>query len=155
VSDQRGDDAHRATGGHGGPTRADFGWRCAMGRRAEESAVTQPAVKEPARMLRLVGDEKRLRILLALVPGERSVGDLCSRMALPAATVSAPLSTLRLAGLVASRRDGKHVYYRLGRRARAAGPAALQVESEGLAIKLSTGIGGDPSAPADAPAAVT
>ena len=119
-----------------------------MARNADEAVV-----REPARLLKLVGDEKRLRILLALVPGECSVGDLCGRMSLPVATVSDHLSTLRLAGLVAARRDGKYIYYRLGRRARAAGPAAFEVESEGLAIRLGAGVGGEPPSPADAGAA--
>ena len=55
----------------------------------------------------------RLEILELLAQGERSVEALAGRMGLPVANVSQHLRLMRRAGLLASRRSGKHVFYRL------------------------------------------
>ena len=68
------------------------------------------AVAEAARVL---ADRTRLRLLLLLAGGESNVTDLCGRLGLPQPSVSHHLGILRASGLVATRRDGKQVYYRL------------------------------------------
>lgn len=60
-----------------------------------------------------LGNEHRLELLEHLGQGERSVETLADRTGLPVANASQHLQQLRRAGLVDTRRDGKHVFYRL------------------------------------------
>ena len=69
---------------------------------------------------RALGDETRLLLLQLLTPGEQCVADLMERTALGQSLVSHHLRTLRRAGLVHHRRDGRWVYYSLSDRALAA-----------------------------------
>ena len=55
----------------------------------------------------------RLELLEQLAQGERSVEVLADRTGLSVANASQHLQQMRRAGLVANRRDGKFVYYRL------------------------------------------
>lgn len=55
----------------------------------------------------------RLELLEHLGQGERSVEDLAARASLTFANASRHLQLLRRAALVAGRRDGKRIYYRL------------------------------------------
>ena len=66
-----------------------------------------------ADFLRTLSHENRLMILCILSQGERSVSELESLLSLRQPTVSQQLARLRSEGLVATRRDGKSVYYRL------------------------------------------
>lgn len=63
--------------------------------------------------LRAMGSPIRLKILHALEDGERSVGEIAARVNGSQANVSKQLAQLRGAGLVASRREGISVYYRI------------------------------------------
>jgi rhodanese-related sulfurtransferase/DNA-binding transcriptional ArsR family regulator len=56
---------------------------------------------------------KRLQLLNLLAQTERSVEDLAAVADLPVATTSAQLQTLRRSGLIARRREGTRIYYRL------------------------------------------
>jgi DNA-binding transcriptional ArsR family regulator len=60
---------------------------------------------------RALGDETRLRLLELLNDGERTVGDLMDATGLGQSLVSHHLRTLRQAGLVATRREGRWVHY--------------------------------------------
>lgn len=60
---------------------------------------------------RALGNEHRLRILELLAQRERSVEALAERVGLSIANASQHLRLLRAAGLLTSRRDGKHVLY--------------------------------------------
>jgi ArsR family transcriptional regulator len=62
---------------------------------------------------RALGDETRLSLLELLSPGERCVGDLMDATGLGQSLVSHHLRTLRNAGLVHDRRDGRWIYYSL------------------------------------------
>jgi ArsR family transcriptional regulator len=93
-------------------------------------------LKGLAQLMRLLCEETRLRILFTLAQGERDVTGLWAPMGLPQATVSHHLSFLRLAGLVSTRRAGKHIYYRLGPGARLTAPGVLTVECPSFALKL-------------------
>jgi ArsR family transcriptional regulator len=66
-----------------------------------------------ARVAKTLGHANRLEILEHLGQGERSVEALAERAGLSIPNTSQHLQLLRRAGLVASRRDGKFVLYRL------------------------------------------
>lgn len=68
---------------------------------------------DSAQLLRLVSEATRHRLLEALVPGERTVTDLVKTLADEQSNISHHLATLRDAGLVASRREGRAQKYRL------------------------------------------
>jgi DNA-binding transcriptional ArsR family regulator len=63
------------------------------------------------RLLRAIGDEGRLRLMELLTRQEACVGDIAETMGERISTVSERLRRLRDAGLVASRRQGKHRFY--------------------------------------------
>ena len=60
-----------------------------------------------------LGHAHRLELLEQLAQGERTVDVLAQRTGLSIANASQHLQQMRRAGLVANRRDGKFVYYRL------------------------------------------
>ena len=88
--------------------------KAATAQRAVLPEVSSPAVKDLVQIFKLLGDETRLRVLLYLGrPEELHVRALCERLGQSQPVVSHHLSLLRVAGLVDSRRDGKHNYYRI------------------------------------------
>jgi DNA-binding transcriptional ArsR family regulator len=62
---------------------------------------------------RALADPKRLCVLETLAAGERSVSELSRDVGCHVPNMSQHLAVLRSAGLVATRRDGTTVYYRL------------------------------------------
>lgn len=64
-----------------------------------------------AARFRVLSDALRLRLLQALMAGERTVSELVSVTDASQPTVSKHLSVLREEGLVAGRRDGNRVLY--------------------------------------------
>ena len=66
-----------------------------------------------AAVAKTLGHAHRLELLEQLAQGERSVEVLAQRTGLSVANASQHLQQMRRAGLVANRRDGKFVYYRL------------------------------------------
>ena len=66
-----------------------------------------------AALCKVLGDETRLRLLALLARGEVCVCELHGSLRLPQPTVSRHLAALRRAGLVAARRDGIWMHYRL------------------------------------------
>ncbi|MFA4945444.1 MAG: metalloregulator ArsR/SmtB family transcription factor [Lentisphaeria bacterium] len=66
-----------------------------------------------ARLLKAMAHPTRLFILDQLAGGERCVCELTARIGADISTVSKHLALLRRAGLVASRKDGLQVFYRL------------------------------------------
>ncbi len=67
------------------------------------------------KILRVVADPNRLRILLLLEREELSVAELQEILAMGQSTISTQLSQLKQAGLVEDRRTGKNSLYRLKR----------------------------------------
>jgi ArsR family transcriptional regulator len=68
--------------------------------------------RELAAIFQLLSDPIRLDILHRLLTaGERNVGALCRDLKLPQPTISHHLSLLRSKNLVASRRQGKQIFY--------------------------------------------
>ncbi|WP_421932174.1 ArsR/SmtB family transcription factor [Phenylobacterium sp.] len=81
----------------------------------------QPRAAEAAKLLRALGNERRLLILCQLGDGERSVGELQPRVGLSQSALSQHLAVLREEGIVATRRDAQTIWYRI------ADPAAMRV----------------------------
>lgn len=76
--------------------------------------VSDNAVKDLVKIFKLLSDETRLRILLYLTQRrEMHVRALCDRLGQSQPAVSHHLALLRVAGLIDSRREGKHNFYRL------------------------------------------
>jgi DNA-binding transcriptional ArsR family regulator len=86
------------------------------GRRArrDRTARVAPATLErAAAIFRALGDAPRLRLLLTLLGGERSVSELVGASEEKFSTVSQRLRVLRSEELVTRRRERSHVYYSL------------------------------------------
>ena len=62
-------------------------------------------------MLKLLANEDRLLLLCQLSQGELCVGDLEAQLGIRQPTLSQQLGVLRTQDLVATRRDGKNIYY--------------------------------------------
>lgn len=72
--------------------------------------------KDLLKVLKLLSDETRLRVLLYLTNEEEMhVTALCERLKQSQPAVSHHLALLRVAGLIEARRDGKHNYYSIKR----------------------------------------
>jgi ArsR family transcriptional regulator len=71
------------------------------------------AANEAATMLRALSNPSRLLLLCHLVEREKSVSELEAALDLSQAYVSQQLARLRAEGLVAARREGRIVRYRL------------------------------------------
>lgn len=72
---------------------------------------------EAADAFQALSDPKRLRILELLREGERCVCELTDALGVGQSLLSFHLKTLRDAGLVRGRRDGRWVHYSLDRQA--------------------------------------
>ncbi len=66
-----------------------------------------------SQLLRAVADEKRLKMLYLLAPGELCVCKIMAALNISQALASHHLGVLRQAGLVSDRRDARWVYYSL------------------------------------------
>jgi len=67
-----------------------------------------------AQLFKLLGDPTRTRILYAVLGAEElCVSDIAAAVEVPETTVSQALRLLRTAGVVANRREGRLMYYRL------------------------------------------
>jgi DNA-binding transcriptional ArsR family regulator len=76
--------------------------------------VTPQEATRLAELFRLLGDPTRARLLYALLEaGELCVCDLADVVEVTDTAVSHALRLLRTAGIVASRRAGRMIYYRL------------------------------------------
>lgn len=76
--------------------------------------LPENVVRDLTQNFKLLSDETRLRILLHLAQhGELHVSDLCLRLKQSQPAVSHHLGLLRIATLIESRREGKHIYYSL------------------------------------------
>ncbi len=71
------------------------------------------SLKAIVRMFRSLGQPARLKILLAIGSGEACVCHLEAYLGLRQAYISQQLMTLRKARIVADRREGRFIFYRL------------------------------------------
>jgi len=81
----------------------------------------EASAAEAAKLLRALGNERRLMILCQLTDGELSVGELLPRVGLSQSALSQHLAVLREEAIVATRREGQTIRYRI------ADPAAVRV----------------------------
>ena len=72
-------------------------------------------VETTLRLFRALGDETRLRLLEQLHGGEQCVCDLTDELEASQSRLSFHLKTLKDAGLVTDRREGRWSYYTLAR----------------------------------------
>lgn len=79
------------------------------------------AADAACRLMKALSNPDRLLLLCLLSQGELRVGELEERLQIVQPTLSQQLAVLRDEGLVATRREGKHIYYRV------ASPQALAV----------------------------
>jgi ArsR family transcriptional regulator len=70
-------------------------------------------LEHSARWFHALADETRLRILTCLTEGEQCVCDLTERLDTAQSRLSFHLKTLKDAGLLLDRREGRWVYYSL------------------------------------------
>ena len=71
------------------------------------------SAEEAARLLKALANADRLMLLCELAREERSVGELEALTGIRQPTLSQQLGVLRDEGLVATRREGKYVYYQM------------------------------------------
>ena len=90
--------------------------RCIHQERVAQALASAPATSECdglAQLFKAMGDCSRLRILQALEAGEMCVCDLAMYLGVSESAVSHQLRLLRQLRLVANRREGPVLYYRL------------------------------------------
>ena len=73
------------------------------------------SAREASEFLKAVAHESRLIILCLLVERERTVSELEQILGLRQSAVSQQLARLRADNLVEARREGKNIYYSVGR----------------------------------------
>lgn len=73
----------------------------------------EAAAAEAETFLRLIASRHRLMILCSLMEGELSVTEINQRVPLSQSNLSRHLAMLRSDDLVATRRDGNVIYYRI------------------------------------------
>ncbi|MDR0934985.1 MAG: metalloregulator ArsR/SmtB family transcription factor [Erysipelotrichaceae bacterium] len=75
--------------------------------------INEKVITEMSEILFIAADETRLRILVALLEGEKNVGDLEKATGASQSLVSHQLQVLKKAKLVSFRKDGNRVFYSL------------------------------------------
>jgi ArsR family transcriptional regulator, arsenate/arsenite/antimonite-responsive transcriptional repressor len=95
-------------------TAANVKPRGAKNPAASALRISDPTIAQMSEVFKLMGDQSRLKILLALAQeGELHVSALCDLLGHSQPAVSHHLTLMRAHHLVGFRRDGKHNFYRL------------------------------------------
>ena len=81
--------------------------------RLQQPPLSSEKAQRMAEFLGFLADPNRLRILSILAKQEMCVGDLATAVDMNESAVSHQLRTLRAIRLVSSRKQGRHVFYRL------------------------------------------
>jgi len=81
------------------------------------------AADEASELLKALSNQHRLLILCQLIEGEKSVGQLAEFLGIRDSTVSQHLALLRRERIIAGRRDGQTIWYRIE-----SGPARAVME---------------------------
>ena len=82
-------------------------------RQVREAMPDENTTADLADFFKVLGDSSRMRILFALDRRELCVCDLSAALSMTKSAVSHQLRFLRTNHLVASRRSGKNIFYRL------------------------------------------
>jgi ArsR family transcriptional regulator len=78
--------------------------------------ISPGALEDAAKVLRAVAHPLRLRLIEIIdAKGESNVSALCEASGAPQPAVSQQLARLRHEGVLAARRDGSQVFYRVAR----------------------------------------
>jgi ArsR family transcriptional regulator len=80
---------------------------------AAGGALSEREIERSAEILKALANPARLRLVILLVGGERSVSELCRLSGLKQSLVSQQLKNLRLNEIVERRKEVSNVYYRL------------------------------------------
>ncbi len=91
-------------------------------------------------LLKVLANPDRLVLLCRLATGEQCVSELESSLAIRQPTLSQQLAVLREEGLVSTRREGKHIYYKVESQESIAIIHALQ-EQFCTQVEISAGSG--------------
>ncbi|MGZ3157546.1 MAG: metalloregulator ArsR/SmtB family transcription factor [Burkholderiaceae bacterium] len=86
-----------------------------------DPAILRGSAKQAVGTLKLLANEDRLLLLCQLSQGEACVSELEEQLDIHQPTLSQQLGVLRSEGLVATRRQGKNIFYSVD------DPAALQI----------------------------
>lgn len=86
-----------------------------------EPALLRSAAAQAVGILKILANEDRLLLLCQLSQGESCVSELEEHLGIRQPTLSQQLAVLRNEGLVATRRDGKNIYYSVAQ------PQALEI----------------------------
>ena len=81
------------------------------------TAIAPPSKTQAARWFHALSDETRIEIVEMLSHGERCVCELQASLVAAQSRLSFHLKTLKDAGLVTDRKDGRWVYYTLNKAA--------------------------------------
>jgi DNA-binding transcriptional ArsR family regulator len=82
-------------------------------KRAAPRLISAEALQRVAPVLRVLGHPHRLRITELLEAREMTVGQIALRLGIPHNACSQHLNLMKTHGLLAGRREGKAVYYRV------------------------------------------
>jgi ArsR family transcriptional regulator len=83
---------------------------------ARRTPIADDTFEMAAKIMRAIGHPLRLRLLEVLeVEKEANVSELCALTGEPQPKISQQLSRLRLEGVLATRREGNQVFYRMAR----------------------------------------
>ena len=77
------------------------------------SALDEHSAAHVAELFRAFSDTSRVRIMSALLDGEKNVNTLAGLVGITESAVSHHMRGLRQMHIVTARRDGKEVYYRM------------------------------------------
>jgi ArsR family transcriptional regulator len=76
-------------------------------------AAMRANADKACRMMKTLANRDRLMLLCQLSQGEKRVGELEEDTNIQQPTLSQQLAVLREEGVVSTRRDGKHIYYKI------------------------------------------
>jgi ArsR family transcriptional regulator len=76
-------------------------------------AAMRENADKACRMMKTLANRDRLMLLCQLSQGEKRVGELEEDTNIQQPTLSQQLAVLREEGVVSTRRDGKHIYYKI------------------------------------------
>ena len=82
-------------------------------RQADAMTLLQSRAQEAAALLKALANPDRLLLLCHLLDAERTVAELGEITGILQPTLSQQLAVLRHEDLVATRREGKHIHYRV------------------------------------------
>lgn len=84
-----------------------------MSKPALVRSIEPTILSRAAEIIKLLGHPERLKIVEVLELGEATVTEIREAIGLPQAIVSQHLAKMRGCGIVAARREGNHVHYRI------------------------------------------